>query len=130
MTKEQVELIVKFDNWYNMHNVVSTFNHMGMTYTSSPEEYTEDVELLIKAVLKYPDLPVYEAYEYYKKNPDSTLVLPSKGLGDTIYKITHATGLDKLASIYTSITGKPCGCSERQDALNKLIPYGVKESVM
>jgi hypothetical protein len=51
----------------------------------------------------------------------------SRGVGDTIYKITHATGLDKLAELYTKITGKPCGCAERQEALNKLLPYGIKE---
>ena len=51
----------------------------------------------------------------------------SRGLGDTVYKITHATGLDKLAEMYTKITGKPCGCAERQEALNKLLPYGIKE---
>lgn len=51
----------------------------------------------------------------------------SVGLGDTIAKITHATGLDKLAEMYTKITGRPCGCQQRQEALNKLFPYGVKE---
>ena len=53
---------------------------------------------------------------------------PSRGLGDTVAKITHATGLDKLADIYTGLTGKPCGCASRQEALNKLVPYGVVES--
>jgi hypothetical protein len=51
----------------------------------------------------------------------------SHGLGDTVYKITHAAGVDKLAEIYTKITGKPCGCTQRQEALNKLFPYGIKE---
>jgi hypothetical protein len=50
----------------------------------------------------------------------------SVGLGDTVAKVTKATGLDELSKLYTRITGKPCGCSERQDALNKLFPY-VKE---
>lgn len=52
----------------------------------------------------------------------------SRGLGDTIAKITHATGLDVLAKTYTAITGKPCGCASRQEALNKLFPYGVAEN--
>jgi len=51
----------------------------------------------------------------------------AKGLGDTIANITHATGLDKLAELYTKITGKPCGCGSRQEYLNKLFPYGVVE---
>jgi hypothetical protein len=37
----------------------------------------------------------------------------SKGLGDTIAKVTTALGI------------KPCGgCKERQRALNELFPYG------
>jgi hypothetical protein len=54
-------------------------------------------------------------------------VVESKGLGDTVAKITHATGLNKLAELYTQITGKDCGCKSRQEALNKLFPYGIKE---
>ena len=53
----------------------------------------------------------------------------SQGFGDTVAKITHATGLDKLAEVYTKITGRPCGCKTRQEGLNKLIPYGVREDV-
>ena len=47
----------------------------------------------------------------------------STGLGDTIANLTHATGADKLAELYTKLTGKPCNCAARQDALNKLVPY-------
>jgi hypothetical protein len=39
----------------------------------------------------------------------------SKGLGDTIKKVTDKLGI------------KPCGgCGKRQDKLNRLIPYGKK----
>ena len=44
----------------------------------------------------------------------------SKGLGDTIAKITEATGIDKLAKF---IAGEDCGCDERKEKLNKLFPY-------
>lgn len=57
-------------------------------------------------------------YLEFKKN---------RGLGDTVAKITNSIGLDKLANTYTVITGKPCGCASRQEALNKLFPYGAKE---
>tara|TARA_R110000824_G_scaffold101998_3_gene242076 strand:- start:413 stop:574 length:162 start_codon:yes stop_codon:yes gene_type:complete len=40
----------------------------------------------------------------------------SKGLGDTIAKITKATGLNKLAP-------RDCGCKKRQSKLNKIFPY-------
>jgi hypothetical protein len=44
----------------------------------------------------------------------------SKGLGDTIAKITEATGVDKLVKF---IAGEDCGCEERKEKLNKLFPY-------
>ncbi len=59
--------------------------------------------------------------------PNPLVFEESRGLGDTVAKITHATGLDKLAQLYTQVTGKPCGCTSRQEALNKLVPYGIKE---
>tara|TARA_B110000858_G_C17603690_1_gene381229 strand:- start:205 stop:660 length:456 start_codon:yes stop_codon:yes gene_type:complete len=44
----------------------------------------------------------------------------SKGLGDTIEKITEATGIKKVVK---AIAGEDCGCDDRRDALNKLFPY-------
>lgn len=50
--------------------------------------------------------------------------MPSRGLGDTVAKVTHAIGLDAAAeSIAKAVTGKPCGCKKRQAALNALLPY-------
>jgi len=46
--------------------------------------------------------------------------MKSKGLGDTIAKITEATGIDKLVKF---IAGEDCGCEERKEKLNKLFPY-------
>jgi hypothetical protein len=43
----------------------------------------------------------------------------SIGLGDTIEKITTATGIKKLVEL----SGFDCGCSKRKEALNKLFPY-------
>ena len=46
--------------------------------------------------------------------------MKSKGLGDTIAKITESTGIDKLVKF---IAGEDCGCDERKEKLNKLFPY-------
>jgi ABC-type thiamine transport system ATPase subunit len=46
--------------------------------------------------------------------------MKSKGLGDTIAKITEATGIDKLVKF---IAGEDCGCDKRKEKLNKLFPY-------
>lgn len=43
----------------------------------------------------------------------------SKGLGDTVAKITNATGIAKIVKIITP----NCGCDKRQEWLNKKIAY-------
>jgi len=47
----------------------------------------------------------------------------SEGLGDTILKITEATGIKKVVEAWEKKTGKDCGCEERRQKLNKLIRY-------
>jgi hypothetical protein len=48
----------------------------------------------------------------------------SRGLGDTIAKITHATGLDKVAEKIAEVVGaEDCGCVKRQETLNEMFPY-------
>tara|TARA_B100001057_G_scaffold449169_1_gene490128 strand:- start:1320 stop:1505 length:186 start_codon:yes stop_codon:yes gene_type:complete len=48
----------------------------------------------------------------------------SKGLGDTIKKVTSATKLDVLAEKIAQKLGKEdCGCKGRQDYLNAKFPY-------
>lgn len=47
----------------------------------------------------------------------------SEGLGDTIEKITKATGIKKVVEW---IAGKDCGCSERKNKLNELYRYKVE----
>lgn len=44
----------------------------------------------------------------------------SVGLGDTIEKITQATGIDKLVKF---VAGEDCGCEERKKKLNVMFPY-------
>ena len=49
--------------------------------------------------------------------------MESKGLGDTIEKITTATGIKKIADPVAKITKKPCGCGARKEKLNQAFPY-------
>ena len=49
--------------------------------------------------------------------------MKSKGLGDSIEKITKKTGIKSVVNKISETTGKPCGCGERRDTLNKLFPY-------
>ena len=51
----------------------------------------------------------------------------SKGLGDTIDKITKATGLKSLSDIASRALGyRNCGCDKRKAWLNKQFPYKIK----
>lgn len=47
----------------------------------------------------------------------------STGLGDVVAKVTRATGIQKAAKAVAKLRGKPCGCSERQDKLNAVMPF-------
>lgn len=46
-------------------------------------------------------------------------MVKSKGLGDSIEKVTEWTGLKKLVK---SIFGDNCGCEERKQKLNQMFP--------
>jgi hypothetical protein len=59
------------------------------------------------------------------KNFDPTQ--PSQGLGDTIAKITHYTGISKLTEVITEALGiEDCGCNRRRENLN--IDYSYSSS--
>tara|TARA_R100001440_G_scaffold719_7_gene2330 strand:- start:7511 stop:7663 length:153 start_codon:yes stop_codon:yes gene_type:complete len=45
--------------------------------------------------------------------------MKSKGLGDSIEKITRATGLKKVVESVS----KDCGCKKRKEKLNTMFPY-------
>jgi len=47
----------------------------------------------------------------------------SKGLGDTVEKITTVTGIKKVVEMFSEATGLDCGCDKRKETLNKLFPY-------
>lgn len=54
-------------------------------------------------------------------------MVKSKGLGDTVEKITTATGIKKVVEAVSKATGKDCGCKKRKEALNKAFPYQDKK---
>ena len=55
-------------------------------------------------------------YKEWKANYEKK----SKGLGDTIEKITEATGIKKVVK---NLFGDDCGCDERKAKLNKIFNY-------
>lgn len=53
----------------------------------------------------------------------------SKGLGDTIDKVTTVTGIKSVVKAVTKVvTGDDdCGCEERRKKLNEMFPYEQKD---
>ena len=53
------------------------------------------------------------------------LTSTSRGLGDTIHKITTATGIKKVADTIAKKKGADSctPCQQRRDALNRMFPY-------
>ena len=49
--------------------------------------------------------------------------MKSRGFGDTVTKFTKATGIKSAVDKVSQMTGKPCGCDERRDTLNRIFPY-------
>tara|TARA_R110002012_G_scaffold122007_1_gene271777 strand:+ start:298 stop:471 length:174 start_codon:yes stop_codon:yes gene_type:complete len=47
----------------------------------------------------------------------------SRGLGDTIERITELTGIKKVVEKVAKKTGKDCGCNKRKEKLNNMFPY-------
>tara|TARA_R100001440_G_scaffold58600_1_gene78401 strand:+ start:185 stop:601 length:417 start_codon:yes stop_codon:yes gene_type:complete len=58
-----------------------------------------------------------KAYKEWVKNHQKA----SEGLGDTVEKITKATGIKKVVEMFAN--GKDCGCDDRKEKLNKMFPY-------
>jgi len=61
-----------------------------------------------------------KAYKDWKANQEKA----SQGLGDTIAKVTEATGIKKAVKF---IAGEDCGCDERQERLNRIFKYNNPE---
>ena len=89
-------------------------------YLSLEEEgYYDTIDKRSKDYREYKQwkaTQVEQDYESHKKSVEEQ----SKGLGDTIAKITKATGIDKVVKF---IAGEDCGCDERKEKLNKEFKY-------
>ena len=61
-----------------------------------------------------------KAYKDWKANQEKA----SQGLGDTIAKVTEATGIKKAVKF---LAGEDCGCDERQERMNRVFKYNNPE---
>jgi tyrosine-protein phosphatase YwqE len=81
--------------------------------------YYETIDKRSKDYREYKEWKASKRSEDYSKLKQN-VETQSKGVGDTVAKITKATGVDKLVKF---IAGEDCGCDERQVKLNKLFSY-------
>ena len=81
--------------------------------------YYETIDKRSKDYREYKEWKTSKRSEDYNKLKQN-IETQSKGVGDTVAKITKATGVDKLVKF---IAGEDCGCDERQVKLNKLFTY-------
>ena len=59
-------------------------------------------------------------YKKFKENYNKS----SKGVGDTVEKITKKTGIKKAVKF---LAGEDCGCDKRKEKLNNIFPYHLPE---
>ena len=57
-----------------------------------------------------------------------TGITSGQGLGDAVADMAKLTGMDRLAGAYEQITGKSCGCEQRQEKLNQLFSLNASSS--
>jgi hypothetical protein len=48
---------------------------------------------------------------------------PARGLGDTMARMTQATGVATVVDRISRATGRDCGCGGRREVLNRVVPY-------
>ena len=140
---ERLNIFLRLKNRFDYAEFKAACESSGVAILQ-PIEYANKAGIVSCALVSHPEMSPLDAYTaFIIDNPFVAIPIAttptskngctncgSTGLGDTIAKITHNTGLDKLSELYTKITGKDCGCTSRQEALNKLFPYGVKEDVV
>lgn len=78
--------------------------------------YYETIDKRSKDYREYKKWKSSKNYEKLKENIEKK----PKGVGDTIEKITEATGIKKAVKF---IAGDDCGCDERKEVLNKIWAY-------
>ena len=75
--------------------------------------------------IKFNSIPASSSKDYQPLHCGlsvRTSLRAGKALGDCCADLFHFGGLDKLAALYTQYTGKDCGCKDRQNLLNDLMP--------
>jgi len=127
--KKILDIAEKLENPVDYHELIIACRKVDALVPSSHNFAIAMGHAMIGKLLFPETTSLYEAWERHTKNPviseedQPGYVRPSKGLGDTVAKFTHAVGLDKVAEAYTKVTGKPCGCDKRQERLNEQFPY-------
>ena len=87
--------------------------------------YYETIDRRSKDYREYKEWKAIYLVKSYKELKENVANQP-EGLGDSIAKITKATGITKVVK---AIAGEDCGCDERKEKLNKIFNYKKLECV-
>tara|TARA_R110000765_G_scaffold177692_1_gene283059 strand:- start:530 stop:1021 length:492 start_codon:yes stop_codon:yes gene_type:complete len=87
--------------------------------------FYETVDRRSKDYREYKKWKATHLKKGYKELKESVANQP-EGLGDSIAKITKATGIDRAVK---AVAGEDCGCDERKSKLNKLFSYKKLECI-
>ena len=52
-----------------------------------------------------------------------------QGIGDAVENTAGMLGFDKIANLYEQLTGNSCGCEERKQSLNRMLPQFLSPQV-
>ena len=104
------------EDYYQLwENGEGPMQNMEMTPRPQPKKQSEPVK-------------PKQSTGFFKEEGEEDSDSESKGLGDTIAKITKATGIKAVVDAVSEATGKDCACEERRGALNQMFPYKQKKT--
>lgn len=92
--------------------MISIIERMNQSRMKSPHKS------IITPVVVKPYAWPFWAITISKKKIDT-----DQGVGDTLKRLIEKTGSDKIARAFEKLTGKVCGCTNRQEHLNRKYPY-------
>lgn len=122
MTKQQLAIWQDMPNKYDYNLFRSACRARGAEVPPQGEWQLE-VQMLIKCMAEYPGEQLTASFPKfcakYNIKTASEIIAgneQSRGLGDTISKVTHALGIQECG-----------GCAERRAWLNEYFPYSNKQ---
>jgi len=96
----------------------------SMVYKVSNKSFDTIIPEAVAPIVVGDNRPIpFEDWPAWAKGLKLISTKEDKGIGDTIARTIGPLGGDAFKTWFPKITGKSCGCNERQETLNKRYPY-------